>query len=59
MESIRKWKIHSNQESFRIEFDDIIHKYRKDNDSRTVAVEAFLVKEAEKAGVIKMYKNKL
>ena len=59
MESIRKWKVHSNQECFRTEFDDINHKYRKDNDSRTLAVKAFLVKEAEKAGVIKVYKDKL
>ena len=59
MESIRKWKTYSNKECFRTEFDDIICKYRKDNNSRTVAVEAFLVREAEKAGVIKIYKNKL
>ena len=59
MDSIRKWKEYSNQNSFITEFDTIINQYSHDNEIRTSKVEEFLISAAKKAGVIKTIQNKI
>ena len=59
MESISKWKTHSNRASFIEQFDAITVKYRHDNDLRTRKLEEYLIEEAKNAGVIKAHPVKI
>jgi hypothetical protein len=59
MESIAKWKAHSNRASFTLNFDAITAKYRTDNNLRTSKIDDFLIAEALKAGVLKTHPIKI
>jgi hypothetical protein len=53
MDSITKWKDHSNKSSFTQGFDAITREYSNDNERRTIKIEEYLLHEALQAGVIK------
>jgi hypothetical protein len=53
MNSITKWKIHSNTSNFTQQFEEITTGYSDNNELRTIKLEEFLIAEAKKAGVIK------
>jgi hypothetical protein len=60
--SARKWNEHTNTEEFITQFTAIMEEHNQDNDRRAIAIEEFMISEAEKAGVIKIsnkrnYKN--
>ena len=59
MDSIHKWKIHSNSSSFSKSFDAITDRYKEDNELRTIKIEEFLIQEAQKAGVIRTFATKM
>jgi hypothetical protein len=59
MESVRKWKLHSNMDSFTSEFNGIIAQFSYDNNTRSRKIEEFLIREAKKAGVIKAHPIKI
>ena len=59
MDSIHKWKIHSNSSSFAKSFDAITDRYKEDNELRTIKIEEFLIQEAQKAGVIRTFASKI
>ena len=53
MDSITKWKDHSNKSNFTQGFDAITREYSNDNERRTIKIEEYLIQEAIEAGVIK------
>lgn len=59
MESIAKWKAHSDRQEFVQEFEAITLQYSYDNDMRTTKIEEFLLTEAQKAGVVNIVTNKI
>ena len=59
MDSITKWKEHSNEASFVEEFDNITRQFSYDNEMRTCKIEEYLIQEAKKAGVIKVIPIKM
>ena len=59
MDSINKWKLHSNSTSFTQAFDAITSQYKNDNNLRTIKIEEFLLQEAKKAGVVRTFVTKI
>ena len=59
VESIHKWKMHSNNSSFTWACDTITELYKNDNELRTTKIEEFLIQEAHKAGVVKTFVSKI
>lgn len=59
VQSIEKWRAHTNEERFATEFKKITRAYEDENALRTERVETFLVEEAIRAGVVKICKHKI
>jgi DNA transposition AAA+ family ATPase len=52
--SATKWTSHTSSPEFAAEFKATAAKFADDNDARAAAIEAFLLVEASKAGVVKV-----